>query len=328
MDYQPLSRTAAAFQEPPSAAELLALVRRLLGERVVLTEARELGIGAFNNAFRLTAADGRRWVLRISPRWDHPLLFHVERHLLRREHALTPWLAAAGPLVPEVVATDFTGALLPRDAVLSTWIDGENWHEAMGTFTAAENDALWRELAGLLRAVNATRASHFGFPSPEPPRARWSEHVLSASEGLVRDIPRFGLPDAEARAWLAAAERAAAALDEIAEARVVHGDPWPKNILVRRVDGTPRIVGLLDHERGLFGDPWSEWVFHFCDFPDAFWEAFGRPPQDPAARARAAVYRGYIDLQCVLEVVRYGGSPDEARRRLAAGAEALHGLLA
>jgi Ser/Thr protein kinase RdoA (MazF antagonist) len=177
----------------------------------------------------------------------------------------------------------------------------------MPMLTPDENDFLWRELASLLRRIHATPAPHFGWTHPEPPHARWSDFIFSGIRGLLNDLSRLGLPDAEAHAWLTEAERGASALDEITTPRVLHGDPWPKNVLIRRDSsgGAPRIVGLLDHERGGFGDPLSEWVFNGYDFPPVFWEAYGPHPSDPAAQIRAAVYRGTIAVQCILESTRY-----------------------
>ena len=330
MHYLPLPRAAHEFQQPPTAAGISALAARLLGPETTIAEAREIGGGAFNNAFLLTAADGRRWVLRVAPPPDHPLVFHVEHRLLRREHAFTPWLAAIAPWLPRVAGVDFTGQVFARDAVLSDFIEGENWHAVMTELSPAENDALWRGLAGLLRRVHATPAPCFGYPLPEPAHGRWSDFMLGINRGLLADLSRLALPETEARAWFALAERGAAFLDEIVEPRVLHGDPWPRNVLIRRAppgEGGPRIVALLDHERGLFGDPLAEWVFNHCDFPPVFWEAYGPRPDDPAARFRAAVYRGMIHVQCLLEVPRYGADAAAPRQALRGEAEEMRRLL-
>lgn len=353
MHYLSLPRLTTDFQQPPSATEITALAARLLGPDTVLTEAVELGGGAFNNTFRLTTPDARRFILRLSPPADHPLLFHVEHHLLRREHSLAPALSAIpalAPFLPRTLATDFTGEVVPRDAVLSEFLDGENWDAVMAELTPADNDALWRQLAGLLRQIHATPAPHFGWTSPATPHARWSDFILGNIRGLLADCENLGVPAAEARAWAAVAERCAPALDEITEPRLLHGDPWPKNILIRRTpnnssvapstrhtsansaSGTtqpPRIVALLDHERGGYGDPQSEWVFHGCDFPPVFWESYGPRPTDPAAQIRAHLYRGTIAIQCLLESTRY---PDvdttTPRHHLTASTESLRRLLA
>lgn len=331
MRFQPLSRPPGEFQQPPSAAEVATLAVRILGSDTILADATELGGGAFNNAFRLTATDGRRWVLRLSPPRDHPLVFHVERGLLHRERALTPWLTAVAPLLAREAGADFTGEICPRDTVVNEFLEGENWDAARASLTPEEDEALWRELAGLLLRIHATPAPFFGYPEPEPRHARWSDFMLDSIRGLAGDLARLGEPDAEARAWLAVAERCAPALDEIREPRVLHGDPWPKNVLIQRDaadGGAPRIVALLDHERGGFGDPLQEWVFNGWDFPPVFWEAYGARPDDLGARIRAAVYRGMIDIQCLLEKPRYGCDATEPRRRLANGADALRRLLA
>lgn len=330
MNYLPLPRLANAFQLPPTAVEIAALAARLIGPGAPIAEAVEIGGGAFNNAFRLTALDGRRWVLRVSPPPDHPHIFHVERHLLRREHAFAPWLAAVAPWLPRVAGVDFTGQVFARDAILSDFIEGENWHAAMPGLDPVENDALWRELAGLLRRIHATPAPRFGYPHPEPAHACWSDFMLAINRGLLADLSRLALPDVEARAWFALAERGAGALDQIATPRVLHGDPWPRNVLIRRAspgEGGARIVALLDHERGLFGDPLAEWVFHACDFPPVFWETYGPRPTDPAARFRAAVYRGMIHVQCLLEAPRYGADLAEPLRHLAGECRLMQGLL-
>jgi aminoglycoside phosphotransferase (APT) family kinase protein len=305
-----IPRPATDFQQPPSTAEITALAARLLGPDAILTEAVELGGGAFNTTFRLTTIDGHRSILRLSPPPAHPLLFHVEHLLLRREHSLTPWLAtipALAPLIPRILGTDFSHTICPRDALLSEFIEGDNWDAVMPALPPADNDALWRQLAAILLRIHATPAPHFGWTAPATPHTRWSDFILGNIRGLLADCKHLGVPDSEARAWSTVAERCAPALDEITTPRVLHGDPWPKNVLIRRDSplGAPRIVALLDHERGGFGDPLSEWVFHGCDFPPVFWESYGSRPTDPAARIRAHLYRGTIAIQCLLESIRY-----------------------
>jgi aminoglycoside phosphotransferase (APT) family kinase protein len=305
-----LPRPATDFQQPPTAAEITAFAARLLGPDTAITEAVELGGGAFNNTFRLTTATGHRSILRLSPPPAHPLLFHVEHHLLRREHSLTPFLAsipALAPLLPRTLATDFSHEISPRDAILSEFIEGENWDAVMPVLTPADNDALWRQLAALLRHIHATPAQHFGWTPPATSHTRWSDFILGNIRGLLVDCKKLGVPATEAQTWATVAERCAPALDLISEPRVLHGDPWPKNVLIRRdsPDGAPRIVALLDHERGGFGDPQSEWVFHGCDFPPVFWEAYGPRPTAPASQIRANLYRGTISIQCILESTRY-----------------------
>lgn len=316
MDYSPLPRKPDEFQQPPSGDQIAALCARMLGRDLRILSATEIGGGMFNNTFLLATADGRKLILRISPPHDHPLLFSNERYLLRREYGLGPFLAAAAPLMPTIVATDFTCHTLNRDAVISQFIDGENWDTVKDQLTPTQTDSIWRQLGTVLRQIHTTPGTCFGWPSPKRSFPTWSAFILHAAHGLLADYPRFGVNDTEARAWVAAVEDGVHLLDEIIHPRAVHGDPWPKNVLIRRSGDTATIVGLLDHERGLCGDPMNEWVFHQLGFPPAFWEAYGPRPAGPAAAFRDCVYLGLIDIQLLLEGRRYHFDPKWVPPRL------------
>jgi aminoglycoside phosphotransferase (APT) family kinase protein len=318
-----LSRKPEQFQQAPTDAQVEALCERLLARNGAAepVAADEIAGGLFNNTYRIDRRDGSRCVLRISPAHDDAALFANERHLLRREFSLTPFLASASVLLPMTIGCDFTNDLLPRDAVATDFIDGENWDTVRPQLSAEQNDAIWRQLGSVLSRIHQTPGTRFGWPSPGEPHQTWSSFILHAARGLLGDYARFGLPDDEPRQWIEQVEAAAHVLDQITQPRLIHGDPWPKNVLIRRDDGAmPRIVGLLDHERGLWGDPMDEWVFYHLNFPPAFWESYGPRPQGPDAEFRACVYQGLIDEQVVLEGWRYRFDASAYRRRLTVNA--------
>lgn len=323
MRYVPITRPELDFQTPPSRAEVQAFCDRLLGKGTV-AEATELAGGMFNSTFLLTGGD-RRWVLRISPKHDDPLLFANERHLMRREYGFQPYLSAAAPWLPKVVAIDFTTTVANRDASVTEFIEGRLWHDVGAEMTQAENDAIWGQLGRLLAAIHGTPTPFFGWTWPEPPFARWSDFLFEEVRGLLADYTRFGVDDTEPRAWFEAVQRGATVLDDFGAARMVHGDPWPRNLLISR--DAPEIVGLLDHERAVFGDPMFEWVFHQMGFPRAFWDAYGPRPTGPAAEFRDEVYHGVIETQYILEGYRYRHEVGGTRARLAAGAARVPALL-
>jgi aminoglycoside phosphotransferase (APT) family kinase protein len=87
-------------------------------------------------------------------------------------------------------------------------------------------------------------------------------------------------------------------LDEIEVPRLLHGDLWLFNILIRRGSGEPDIAGILDADRAWWGDPMADWtMFIFAHAEqDAghshFWRAYGKPADHPAAIFRKSVYDG------------------------------------
>lgn len=314
MEYLALPRKTEEFQQPPSAELVEAFCRRMLGESPA--SAREIGGGAFNNTFVIAARDGRKYAIRITPPHDHPLLFANERYLLRREYGLTPFLASAGPLLPRITCTDFTCQLANRDAILSEFIEGENWGALWRDMPQAENDMLFAQLGQLIRRVNTVRGERFGWASPGESFARWSEFILFTSRGLLKDYARFGLDDTEPCEYIQTLEQGVTMLDEITTPQLVHGDPWPNNVLIKRNGGCAKIVGLLDHERGLWGDPMNEWVYYQIGYPPAYWRTWGERPSGRSAEFRAYAYQGLNTHQYILEGHRYHFDAAPVRAKL------------
>jgi len=110
------------------------------------------------------------------------------------------------------------------------------------------------------------------------------EAQLDASElQLILDLVR-GKPDR---------------LDEIQQPRLLHGDLWLFNILVRRNADGPDITGILDADRAWWGDPLADWTLFVLSksaspenqpFHAVFWQTYGQTENTPGAAFRKNVY--------------------------------------
>jgi fructosamine-3-kinase len=105
-----------------------------------------------------------------------------------------------------------------------------------------------------------------------------------------------------------------AILDEIACPRLLHGDLWLFNLLIERTAEGPLIVGVLDADRGSWGDPLADWTFFLLErraTPQEqalFWKGYGgRPEGDPGTRLRSLIYQG-LHHGKVLSVARRDGN--------------------
>jgi aminoglycoside phosphotransferase (APT) family kinase protein len=332
MDVFLLDHQGGAFPEPPGRDEVVALCASLLPEGIEAASVRELRGGGFNTTLLVECSRGlRRHVLRISPRHLDPSLLSNEAGLLRREADLGRSLAPVlGSLLPAVVATNFAEEFVARDAIVTDFAEGENWDASGGVFTAPEHEAVWGELAAIVRRIHDVTGTEFGWPGTASRFDSWSAFVLHVARGLLLDHSRAGIADLEAREWLKAVEDGRILLDEMVRVpRLLHGDLRPKNVLVLRdPGGGTRIVGLLGHKRGLWGDPMAEAAFHAIGFPAAFWECYGPRPDGPAPEFRADVYHGLCLVQRVLDARRRRRQDDfEARRALAAIAQGMRRII-
>ena len=87
-------------------------------------------------------------------------------------------------------------------------------------------------------------------------------------------------------------------------------DIWHQNILV---DDAGRVTGIVDWDRGLWGDPEIEFaVLDYCGISEpAFWEGYGKKrDESPEAMVRQRFYLLY-ELQKYI-VIRAGRNRDYA----------------
>jgi hypothetical protein len=119
MDFQPVDRPSEAFQQSLTAAEIGKVCRRAFGDAGMPVAAVELGTGMYNNVYRVTLADQvPPVILRVAP--EESRQFRSERHLIRNEYGSVPWLAVIAPLLPQVLAADWSHELIGRDWMIQT----------------------------------------------------------------------------------------------------------------------------------------------------------------------------------------------------------------
>ena len=315
MRYRELPRQAGVLQEAVDDEVLVALCRRMLGAKTNLHASEPLAGGRFNTTYRLHFAGRPSLILRMAPPRSARLFRH-EAALLRRECAIQPLLASTGTVFPRVVATDFSGTVVPRDCVLQNCLEGELWAEVAPRLAIEDNASLWRQFGFHVRRIHALEGSDYGFPAPAPIHHRYSTWLQELVAGMAADLAELGLRVDGLELFRSLLARGAALIDRAGPPRLVHGDLWPRNVLVTQRGDEWLISGILDAERAFWGDPAAEWIFSFLDIPDDFWRAYGRdlstPMLDGDAVFRRCCYQARGALQLMLEAHRHGFAADFA----------------
>ncbi|MCX7162649.1 MAG: phosphotransferase [Rhodocyclales bacterium] len=320
MRYRELPRDADALQEPVADDVLAALCRKLLGAQAELLAAERLQGGRFNTCYGLQCAGHAPLILRLAPP-PAAHLFRHERAPLQRECSIQPLLADAAAVFPRLIATDFSGTIVPRACVLQNRLEGELWSNVATRLDAADTASLWRQLGFYVRRIHGITASAYGFPAPAAEHARYSDFLRSWVDGMAQDLDELGLVVDGIEQFRQLLRRGADRIDEARTPCLVHGDLWPRNILVAQRAGAWVITGILDAERAFWGDPAAEWIFSFLDIPEDFWRAYGRDYSigmlDGAAMFRRRCYQARGSLQLILEGRRHGFDTAFAHRDFA-----------
>ena len=327
MEFRPIERASQAFQQSVGEEEIQAVCRRVFGADGQAISAVELGAGMYNNVYRVTVAGRERPViLRVAP--EPARQFRSERQLMRNEYAAVPYLAVIAPLMPRIIAADWSHEVIGRDWMVQSLLHGIPAPEHLGTYPRTAWPTFFRQMGAVTRSVHDVRGPRFG-PVFGPGYATWSEAVIASLEEIAADLDSVGLDAADMRKVAAVAAHDRAVLDEVTEPRLLTGDLWTVNALMDPAASEPTITGVLDFDRTWFGDPAADWTIRMAtakaDERIAFWESYGALDRSPAAVWRARVYEARHLGAIRLERHRLAKT-DAVRESYGAMAEVLAGL--
>jgi len=323
VEFRPVERPPGAFQEPVGAEQIQAMCHRAFGARA--TSAIELGLGAYNSTYRVAMQGHRPVILRVAPAPDRQ--FRIERALMRNEHATAPYLAGLAELLPRTLAADFTHQLIGRDYLFQSLLDGVAAPDGLSRYPRPAWPVFYGQLGAIARAVHDIAGERFGMVAG-PTYATWSDALIGYFADAAADLRDAGLDADDAHRLAEAADRRRAVLDEIDQPRLLHGDLWTVNVLIDPDAPQPRITGVVDCDRGWWGDPLADWTIYCASRRrgaehQAFFQAYGQLPDGDHHRLRARFYLARHLLAIVLERFRLGETElsapyDDVREVLAA----------
>ncbi|MDJ1135455.1 phosphotransferase family protein [Streptomyces iconiensis] len=162
-------------------------------------------------------------ILRVAPKPGRQ--FRSERQLMRNEYASVPYLAVIAPLMPRVIAGDWSHEVIGRDWMVRSLLDGVPPPEHLGGCPRTAWPTFFRQLGSITRSVHGVAGPYFG-PVDGPGFATWSEAVIASLGEIAADLESVGLDAADVRKVAAVAAHERAVLDEVTEPRLLTGDLW------------------------------------------------------------------------------------------------------
>lgn len=222
--------------------DLRPILRGWAGADAELDEVSPLHGGQINTTLKLTTADGRKCVLKITPH-------RVDRTYRDEAHQLN-LLREVGIPVPTVYACK-TGSLeSPFSYLLMEFMDGVDLAAARSRCGSTDAESLQRHLAELVLQMHEHRGGQYQRVVADDSKTfdDWPACFREVYDPIWRDVEKSNLLPVKSRKLM---NRVHDRLDRLVAhddcPRLTHWDLWATNILANAdADGAWRITALLD----------------------------------------------------------------------------------
>jgi len=225
-----------------------------------ILSVRELIDGWFNTAYHITLGKGLgQTVLKVGPPADADILTY-EKGLLRAE-VETMKLAATDPEipVPRITFADFSRKNLPYDYYFMDFVAGATWDKIRDTLSSAQNNAIEQQLGRITAHINTFENRTFGYYASGPEFDNWFDAFRWMCTLLFADAGRYQIDlELSEQEFFDKLEEYRPIFSEVTLPRLVHWDLWAGNIFITFDGDNPKIEGVVDFERTLWGDPLME----------------------------------------------------------------------
>lgn len=283
--------------------EIQRLVNDCFGD-TPLVSVRELTDGWFNTAYHITlGGEQKQTVLKVGPPAEAEILTY-EKNILRAE-VETMKLVASDPgiPVPRILLDDFSHHKLGYDYYFMDFVGGTTWDKLRDTLTIQQNNHIEYELGQITARINAFKHTAFGYYAFGQEFNDWLETFRWMCELLFVDARRYRIPiDLSEDEFFDKLDEHQWIFAEVKQPQLVHWDLWAGNIFITFNDDTPKIEGIVDFERALWGDPLMEsYLGRLGGIPN-YMAGYGENIlRTRAQRLRRIFYNIYLDLIMLVE---------------------------
>ncbi|MGE5222974.1 MAG: phosphotransferase family protein [Omnitrophica WOR_2 bacterium] len=278
------------------------MVTQHFGSCCLIHFAEELKEGFFNTAYFIETTGGEKWVIKIAPPDNVPVL-RYEKNILNAEVESISLVKTRTCIpVPNILAYDRSRKILDRDYFVMSYIPGIPFHKLRADLTLEQQREVERSIGCLTREMNGIRGSVFGpYAQDELQFPTWKSTFDHLFKSVLADGQEIGvqLPETYPQIYNLAA-RHYDVLDRVKIPCLVHWDLWDGNVFVDPV--SLRINGVIDFERVMWADPLVEAWWVFKNEQSSYVDGYGLDLlATDEQKLRRSLYNVYLYLIMIIE---------------------------
>ena len=314
-----------------SQGMILLICQMHFGKDIQHIRIEELMDGYFNASYKVELPQiGLNVLLKVGPDFDADVMAYevdmMKGEVKNYRHAAS----IPGLPVPKMIVEQMDHTVLGYRYFITEFLDGIPLSK-VDDITTQQRREINKTLAGYLGKLHNKKGDAFGYPALHlhDPNVSYDVVYRSFLRMVFSDVQKKAveLPITESDFW-GIVEPYISVLEEVKTPVLVHFDLWDGNIFVAPEDVT-KIMGIIDWERGFYGDPIADLVslaFN-TDFSQAeyFFEIYNNIANekiifDDKAKIRLLLHRIYLYLLMTVECAyRDIGGSFEGQRVWAAG---------
>lgn len=264
-----------------------------------IAAVHELTEGLCNAAYMIELSSGIKTVLKISSA-DHTGLLRNEIDMPETEVAALQFVSEKGTVkVPKVYYYDFSQTVCTGKFFFMEALEGSSFVSAGYMLSDNEREGIYRTIGGIIKDLSQIKSERFGhLVCAEKQYDTLFELIFQMISNVLDDADDknidLGVNGTEVLDRL---RNDKPIFDEVTESTLIHEDMWEGNVFIK--DGS--VVGIIDWERAMWGDPLMEEYFRNHHYVEAFYEGYGRSEFTENEKKRTYWYDLFLFLTMLTE---------------------------
>jgi aminoglycoside phosphotransferase (APT) family kinase protein len=289
------------------------LVKNAFGEETKVVSFEEIKEGWANTIYSICLSDKGEVVLKIAPPSEVKTL-RYEKNIMKTEVEVLKLLKENTKVpVPKVYYYDNTGSEIENDYFIMEKIAGTPYNKIKNSITEEERKAIERDLGLYNRIINDIKGRKFGqYSQPEKASDKWFDAFMMLVYDVLQDGKEYNVKlPMEYHDIEKLILSYSYAFNYVGEPSLIHWDLHDGNVIV---SDDRHIVGIIDCDRAMWGDPLIEVYFGKFFNHEYFSLGYGIDPIfDANMKIRRAIYDIYLDFIMVVESY-YRGYDDNHKK--------------